>query len=69
MTRNPLLVLVGAVLFLTASCGDGRDEGPTLAEGDTAPKFTLPSVAGEEVTLSDFSGESPVLLYFSMGPG
>jgi cytochrome oxidase Cu insertion factor (SCO1/SenC/PrrC family) len=62
------VAVVLASLLLAASCG-GDPEGPSLAEGDAAPDFTLPSAAGGEVTLSEFSGGKPVLLYFSMGPG
>jgi peroxiredoxin Q/BCP len=42
-----------------------------LAEGDTAPTFTLPDADGSEVSLSDFAG-SRVILYFypaAMTPG
>jgi peroxiredoxin Q/BCP len=34
-----------------------------IAEGDKAPDFTLPSDAGDEVTLSSLRGK-PVVLYF-----
>ena len=34
-----------------------------VAEGDTAPDFTLPDQDGREVTLSDLRGR-PVVLYF-----
>ena len=34
-----------------------------IEEGEPAPDFTLPSDAGEQVTLSDFRGK-PVVLYF-----
>ncbi|HKM25751.1 MAG TPA: redoxin domain-containing protein, partial [Corynebacterium sp.] len=34
-----------------------------LAEGDTAPAFTLPDDQGSEVSLGDFAGER-VLVYF-----
>lgn len=43
--------------------------GPLLEVDDAAPDFTLPNALGEEVSLSDFAGKQPVLLYFSMGPG
>ena len=32
--------------------------------GDPAPDFTLPSVAGEEITLSQFKGEKNVVISF-----
>jgi len=34
-----------------------------IAEGETAPDFTLPDQSGQEITLSDLRG-SPVVLYF-----
>jgi peroxiredoxin len=43
-------------------------EGTTLSEGDRAPAFTLTS-PDAEISLADYEGEKPVLLYFSMGPG
>jgi peroxiredoxin len=65
-----------AVLPVTVACGSGREaasEGesstsPSLV-GKSAPGFTLPSASGEEISLSDYRGKKPVLLYFSMGPG
>ena len=32
--------------------------------GSVAPDFTLPSQAGERVSLKDFSGRKPVVLFF-----
>ena len=34
-----------------------------------APAFTLPSAGGGEVSLNDYVGEKPVLLYFHMAVG
>jgi len=34
-----------------------------------APGFTLPNAQGPSVSLADFRGQRPALLYFSMGPG
>jgi hypothetical protein len=64
-----LLVLLAGAFLLAASCGGGSEDGPSLAEGDRAPSFTLPSAAGGDVALSEFVGRKPALLYFSMGPG
>ena len=36
----------------------------TLSVGDPAPDFTLKSQHGEEVTLSSFRGQRPVVLVF-----
>ncbi len=64
------------VLLLLASCegggeqlGDSTAAGGQLTEGDPAPDFQLPSADDGSVRLSDYRGEKPVLLYFSMGPG
>jgi cytochrome oxidase Cu insertion factor (SCO1/SenC/PrrC family) len=35
-----------------------------LKVGDAAPDFTLPSTAGQPVTLSSFKGKNPVVLAF-----
>jgi hypothetical protein len=67
--RYRLLDLFALLALLTASCSGGQGDGPSLAEGDEAPSFTLASAAGGKVALSDFSQKKPVLLYFSMGPG
>lgn len=61
-----------AVALLGVGCQQEGDTGaPTaqaLAEGDTAPGFELQSPSGE-ISLADYRGRKPVLLYFSMGPG
>lgn len=67
MTRRS--VALATLLVLLATCSGDRGSQPSLDEGDRAPDFSLPSAAGGEVGLSDFSGKKPVLLYFSMGPG
>ena len=50
---------------------DGFDLPPTdldrVQEGDVAPDFTLTSLAGPPVTLSDFRGEKNVVLVFYRG--
>lgn len=68
MRPRPLFLLPALVL-LAASCAGSGKEVEAPSEGDRAPTFALPSAAGGNVELSDFAGESPVLLYFSMGPG
>jgi thioredoxin-dependent peroxiredoxin len=39
-------------------------KGKSVQVGDTAPEFTLPSQAGNEVHLSDFLGKKSIVLYF-----
>ena len=50
---------------------DGRDLPPTDLErvqaGDLAPDFSLASLAGPTVTLSDFRGAKNVILVFYRG--
>ena len=50
---------------------DGHDLPPTDLErvqvGDEAPDFTLASLAGPDVTLSDYRGEKDVVLVFYRG--
>jgi len=40
----------------------GAERGPAL--GTEAPDFTLPSIDGREVTLSDLRGQPVVLVFF-----
>jgi peroxiredoxin Q/BCP len=37
---------------------------PAVKIGDRAPDFTLPDAGGHSVSLSDFRGKKPVVLYF-----
>jgi peroxiredoxin len=46
--------------------GDNR-RSATLAVGEEAPDFTLPSSEGEPVTRSVYQGGSPLLLHFFRG--
>ena len=65
-----LFLLLVPILFAACQPGVSAEKGPTgapITVGTVAPDFTLPAVGGE-VSLSDYRG-SPVLLYFSMGPG
>jgi cytochrome oxidase Cu insertion factor (SCO1/SenC/PrrC family) len=62
-----LLTLLSGVL---ASCGNGDDAddaGPSV--GNPAPTFTLPTADGGTVSLADFEGRQPVLLFFHMADG
>lgn len=74
----PLLVVV-ALVFLQAVSGAGAefeefiydpgvlspvDSELKVAVGEEAPDFTLPSITGIDVTLSDYRGKSNVVLSF-----
>lgn len=59
-----------AVALVTLACtGGGQASDEDAQVGRKAPKFSLMSASGEEVSLEDYLGQRPVLLYFSMGPG
>jgi len=66
----PLAVLMLAMVLV--GCEQGRPAaegaGGPIKVGDAAPNFSLPAAEGGKVSLADYRG-SPVLLYFSMGPG
>ena len=57
------LIFMGLVL---SACGSSLSE---IAVGDPAPSFTLQSASGEHVSLADYQGEQPVLLFFHMAVG
>jgi cytochrome oxidase Cu insertion factor (SCO1/SenC/PrrC family) len=69
VTRHRALLALSILFLVAASCDRGGTNFDAPGEGDRAPTFTLPSASGEQVELSDFAGEKPALLYFSMGPG
>lgn len=64
-----MLLLLAA---LAPGCVEPAQRTPSrsvaLQEGDRAPGFTLESL-DRKISLSDYRGERPILLYFSMGPG
>ncbi len=65
-----LAVLMLAVVLVGCEQGGSADDGDAgpIEVGEAAPNFSLPAAGGGEVSLADYRG-SPVLLYFSMGPG
>ena len=72
-------VIVAALLL--AACGgdeDKKDDKPTVTNhdalsrlnlGEAAPDFTLPTAGGGMVSLADYKGKQPVLLFFHMAVG
>jgi len=60
----PIFVL-GFMSLVISACNSSE----LIEVGDPAPAFTLSSAAGAEVSLSDYQGNQPVLLYFHMAKG
>ena len=55
-----LMVLFVSAALLFINAGDVM----ALKVGDKAPDFTLPSTTGEKISLSQFRGKKPVVLFF-----
>ena len=70
MRRAWILAAMGVALVLvTGGCSGGGGAPEDAQVGNNAPEFSLSSANGDEVSLDDYLGHRPVLLYFSMGPG
>jgi peroxiredoxin len=61
MSRTTHVALLGLVLALSACGGAGTTE-----VGAPAPAFTLPDVAGREVSLADFRGQVVLLNFWAL---
>jgi cytochrome oxidase Cu insertion factor (SCO1/SenC/PrrC family) len=58
-TKFMVPTLLGVALLLVAS-----NPAPALQAGDKAPDFSLPATTSEKVSLDDFVGKKPVVLFF-----
>jgi len=67
LLHGTAFVLVALLGLLLQGCGGATQAG--LAVGDPAPTFTVPNALGGEVSLADYQGKQPVLLYFHMALG
>jgi len=54
------MVVLVSVALLFLNVGDVM----ALKVGDKAPDFTLSSTTGEKISLSQYQGKKPVVLYF-----
>ena len=57
---NMFMIVLVSVALLLINAGHGM----ALKVGDKAPEFTLPSTTGEKISLSQFHGKKPVVLFF-----
>jgi peroxiredoxin len=65
MLRSAARATIAALCLTTASCAGGPTSGGAAhAHGGAAPDFTLPTLDGKTVHLSDFTGKNVVLLDF-----
>lgn len=63
--RGLLLGLMLVLALIAQACG-----AQSIATvGSKAPDFSLPDALGGQVSLDDFVGQRPVLLYFHMAVG
>ena len=66
LKRVSLIISMALAVILITACGVSE---PALEVGDSAPDFSLQAADGDTVSLSDYRGEQPVLLYFHMALG
>jgi cytochrome oxidase Cu insertion factor (SCO1/SenC/PrrC family) len=57
------IVILLATLFLSACSQEGIQEG--YFPGDQAYDFTLPTLAGDDVTLSDLNGKAVLIVFWA----
>ena len=63
-----LAVAIGTVAWLVVR-GGGGSSAPQEYLVEPAPPFSLPTIAGEEFSLTDHLDKNVVLLYFNEGLG
>ena len=64
--QRGILFLVLMLSLNLAACASSPD---AFQVGDQAPDFVLRASDGAEVSLADYRGRQPVLLYFHMADG
>jgi hypothetical protein len=62
-----IVMLVTLLGLLGQACNNTAQEKVTSE--NRAPMFTLPAATGDQVSLADYQGKQPVLLYFHMAVG
>ncbi len=64
MKRKKSIILAVTTLILTAMIGCGTSQIPQI--GDKAPAFTLESIDGKNISLSDFQGKTVLIVFTSV---
>ncbi len=67
LSRKRLITVITLLVALLALTACAIATPASVAE--QAPAFTLPAANGGDVSLSDYVGDKPVLLYFHMAVG
>ena len=62
-----LALVIGLFAWLVVR--GGSEGGPKEYLREPAPPFTLPTIAGDQVSLADYAGRHNLLLYFNEGIG
>jgi AhpC/TSA family len=58
MRMSSVVLVLGALLLL------GAGHVMALQVGDKAPDFSLPATTAEKISLADFVGKKPVVVFF-----
>ena len=59
--------LIVAVLLSGVILSIGASRALALQVGDKAPDFSLPATTAEKVSLADYLGKKPVVVFFYIG--
>jgi peroxiredoxin len=60
-----IIILVTIALYLAFNPGKGTSDGPGgTASGNRAPDFTATTIDGDQIKLSDYIGDKPVVIDF-----
>jgi hypothetical protein len=66
LSRHASLIIILSLATVLSACSSTQ---ASVSVGEPAPDFSLPTADGGMVTLDDYVGKQPVLLYFHMAVG
>jgi AhpC/TSA family protein len=64
MIKSPLMHVVSGALLLGILLLFSSNPAMAVQVGDKAPDFSLPATTAEKVSLADFIGKKPVVVFF-----